>query len=180
MFHCGNPKLMSLKSNKEDIMRRVLILATVTMIVALAGIQFAEALDVNIQAIVPGTCRFASAGPVTVSFPGLTFNADGTLAAVTASDTTSVEYWCTRGISPTLAANGTDFIGGTTGTVASLLSDGANTIPYTYTFTDPGRGPTDGPSVRTSITVQADIAEGTAFNGAAGTYTETVTLTITP
>lgn len=162
-------------------MRKVLILAVVTMIVTLAGIQFAEALDVNIQAIVPGTCRFASAGPVTVSFPGLTFNADGTLAAATVSDNSSVEYWCTRGLVPaSLVAGVTDFTGSNTGAIASSLSDGTDTIAYTYTFTDGVRNSGDGPSVRTSITVQADIADGTAFDGAAGTYTDTVILTITP
>lgn len=181
MFLNGIPKCVALRSNKEDIMRKVLTLAIVMICVTLAGIQCAEALDVNIQAVVPGTCRFTSTAAVTISFPGLTFKDDGTLWAASVLDNSSVEYWCTKGRVPTaLTAGGTDFTGGTTPAIASTLSDGADTIPYTYIFTDGGRGINDGPSVRTAISIQADIADGTAFDGAAGTYTDTVILTLTP
>lgn len=180
-FDNKRPLCIALPNNREVTMKKLFILMLMAMIIALAGAQFAEALDVNIQANVPGTCRLTSNVAVTVSFPGLTFNADGTLAASTVVDNSSIQYWCTKGLVPTsLDADSNVFTAGTTGSIGDTMTDGTDTIAYNYSFSDPGRAAGDGPSIKTSITVQADIIDGTAFSGAAGTYTDTIVLTLTP
>jgi len=91
---------------------------------------------------------------------------------------------------PAVSANGTVNVSCTTGTTFTITDDASGTlaaglggpgIPYSFSYlagSDTGTGTGIGNSV--AVNYQADIAAAAYTNFAADTYSELVTLTITP
>ena len=55
---------------------------------------------------------------------------------------------------------------------------GTQFIPYTFTYTATGTG--DGPANAKTLNIASQVAATDYLNASAGTYADTVTLTITP
>lgn len=159
---------------------RISLLAAVTGLAMFAsGGAFAGNTNtLQVTAQITGTCNFSAAnnaaGNTTLAFGTL----DQTLATSPSATQTSLNYWCTKGTTATAltAGNGqnTTGCGGT-----RCLSNGTDLIPYTLTLTNPG-GAGTGKSTPITVTFDGTITNAAYINVSAGSYTDLVTLTITP
>ena len=146
--------------------------ALLTSGAALAG----NTNTLKVTASITGTCNFDAAnntgGNATLAFGTL----DQTSTAPATATQTSLDYWCTNGTTATSlsADNGLYFSGS-----RRLNNGGTGYIPYTLTVTDPG-GAGTGKSNPITVTFDGDIANADYIDAPAGTYSDTVTLTITP
>jgi spore coat protein U-like protein len=133
----------------------------------------------NVSATVTGNCKFNSAGPTALTIANSGANIDPSVA-VDASGTANVLYRCTSGTTAAVtAANGTNASG-----AQQRVRDGVTANYMNYALALAGGGQTgsgfgsaanDKTLVVTGTIVQADFV-----NAAAGAYTDTVVLTITP
>jgi len=146
-------------------MKRMMILLAMALVM-MTGSAFAATTTLTVSAQIVAACQFDGAASDATFLP-----LDSALApAASANGTVNVS--CTNGT--TLAV--TD---DSTGTLAAGL--GGPGIPYAFTYllgSDTGLGTGIGNSV--AVNYQADIASGAYTNFAADTYSEVVTLTITP
>jgi len=176
-FDNKKPVCIALGREKEDIMRKVMLVAIMIMIIAFAGSAMAATLDIAVQANVVGTCRIVTAGPLSVDFGDLTYNA-GTGSSNAATLSASLDYWCTNGATYTITSAGAN---DASCTAAPCMMFGASEIPYTATATDSGTGTGAGPAAgNQTIDVQIDIAAGAADNASIGLHTDTLTITVVP
>jgi len=130
----------------------------------------ADTTSVTVSATVVGTCKFT--GPGSVSFtldPSLGGSVAGTVAQPT--------FWCTKGTGYTITDNG----GGNTSNGSKRMKNGAATpeyIPYSFTYTATGTGA--GASSPLTLNIASSVAAADYLNVSAGSYSDTVTLSITP
>lgn len=154
-------------------MKKTLILAAVLAAVAVSGSAMAaDTATVSVSASVTGTCKFTSGGSVAFGAldPGSTANVTGTVVNPT--------FWCTKGSNYSIADdNGAN----ETGTTFRMLNTTvANEyIPYAFSYT-PTSGTGSGPQTSITLTITSSILNADYVNAAAGSYADTVTLTITP
>ena len=169
---------IALWREQEVRMRKAMLLGIMIMIIALAGPAMAATMDINVRANVVGTCKVTTAGPLTVDFLDLSYDAAGSSNA--AAQTTSFNYWCTNGAAYSYSSAGANDASCTTPPCmmnAGLTSE----IPYSVTLNDTGSGTGSGPSnPDETISVQIDIAAGAADNAAVGLHTDTLTVTLAP
>ncbi len=126
----------------------------------------ADTTTVTVSATVVGTCRFNSGG--TLDF--------GTLSTgdVTTNASTQPQFWCTQNVSYTITDDdGLNEVGTT-----HRMTDGTNFIPYTFTYTATGTGA--GASSPITMDIQGTVLESDYTAVPAGTYSDTVTLSINP
>jgi spore coat protein U-like protein len=135
----------------------------------------AWALDTNtltVSASVAGTCKFTGAKTSTLGFtldPSVGTN-------ISASSTTT--FWCTKGVTtlPFTSDQGLHFAAG-----KNQMRDAVSTdvIPYTLTLTPDGV-PNAGPGSPRTLTIAGNVL-GTDYTAkSAGTYSDTVILTVNP
>lgn len=131
----------------------------------------------SVSATVTETCKFQSAGPTDLIIANDASGAIDPSVASAATGTASVTFRCTNGTTSVIAAgNGLYFADGT-----RKVSDGTNVMPYALTLTgDAQVGSGHGDGQDKTLTVDASIAVADFQNAAAGTYSDTVVLTITP
>ncbi len=156
-------------------MKKLLIAATVS------GLFFASAAQAGsstgtmaVSASVTGTCKITTAAG-TLAFGAI----DPSLVAANVTTNTTFAYKCTTGTTPTSMSNNLGLNAGA-GTQAKMVS-GANTLNYSVAFAaatlTAGTGFGTG-SVATTITENGTIVAVDAQNAIAGTYTDTVTITL--
>jgi spore coat protein U-like protein len=86
--------------------------------------------------------------------------------------------WCTKGDSVTFAVgNGLNYAAST----RNMKDSGTDLIPYTVSFTTPvaGLGKSDTTTMVTNLALKATFAAGALDNLPAGSYSDTIVLTIT-
>jgi len=155
-------------------MKKTLILLTIIAVgVFLGAPSFAVGTgQVNINATVVGTCKFtATGGSTTISVtldPSINSDVTGT---------GSLQFWCTKGASYEVTDNGGLH---KSGTQQRVYNSSANEyIPYSFSYTptsETGSGPTSPITLNVSATFQYNDYK----DASAGTYTDTVTITVTP
>lgn len=155
-------------------MKRGFLTAVVAVTVfAVAGTVFAAGnTTVTVSAAVLGTCKFVS-GTAALAF-GTLDPAAGT--DVNASGTT--QFWCTKGVTTDAAGadNGLYWDGSKRNMRDTVSGD---SIPYTMSLT-PDANPNAGPVSPRTLTINGSVL-GTDYTGkSAGSYADTVVLTITP
>jgi spore coat protein U-like protein len=155
-------------------MKKTLILLTIIAVgVFLGAPSFAgDTGQVNINATVVGTCKFTATGGST------TINV--TLDPSSGSDVTgtgSLEFWCTKGASYSVTDNGGLYKSGTQQRVKH--SSANEYIPYSFSYT-PTNGTGGGPSSPITLNVSATFTYSDYSGASAGTYTDTVTITVSP
>lgn len=133
-------------------MKAKVLVAAAALMVPAAGMA-ANSNTLTATATVQSVCNFTTS---TSSLPFGTIDPTGT-GAVTAS--TSIAYACTSGTAPVLTMP-------TGGTMAS----GADTLPFSLTNTDLGG----------TIQIDGSVAQADYSAAPAGSYSGTVTYTITP
>lgn len=149
--------------------------ATVALVMAALLIGFsaaALAADTNTVAIstsVTGTCRFNSANS------SLAFTLDASSSSdVTATSTTT--FWCTKTTSYTLSKDNGLYNSGGMRMKHSTLNE---YIPYAVALS-PTSGAGAGKSTGITLSISGTVVNANYINASAGSYADTVTLTLTP
>jgi len=152
---------------------RMLISAVVTaaFLMISAGAIAADTNTLTVTASVTGTCKFVT-GTSTLDFgaldPSLGTNVNGS---------GSTTFWCTKGTVEAIAAgNGSNWDGSKRNMRDPVSTD---LIPYTLTLTPDG-GTNQGPGSPRTLTIAGQVLGTDYTTKSAGSYTDTVTLTITP
>jgi len=153
-------------------MKKILSMVMVIGMLAMAGSAMASGTNtLTVSASVTGTCKFVS-GTSTLNFGALDPSSS---SDVNGSGTTT--FWCTKGTTQTLSAgNGANWDGSKRNMLDTVSSD---KIPYTLTLTPDG-GTNQGPGSPRTLTINGTILNADYISKTAGSYSDTVTLNITP
>lgn len=131
----------------------------------------ADTANVAVSATVTGTCKFNSGGAIA-------FALDPNSAAPAAGTVTSPIFWCTKGASYTVTGNdGANSV--TAGARRMKHATLTEYIPYSFSYTATGTG--TGKTTPITLTLSSATVANTDFvNASAGSYADTVVLSITP
>ena len=140
--------------------------------------QAADSYALAASGVINGVCKFTQAAGGTLVF---TNNAGGGIDPSVATDATAsanITYKCTSGTAPAT-------ITGTGANDPSLgvhnLKNGTNTLAYTVALTGGGAGDGFGAaSTNKTLAVAGTILQAQFTSAVAGTYTDTLTVNITP
>jgi spore coat protein U-like protein len=138
---------------------------------------FADTYSLSVSATVQGVCKFTQAAGQTLTFANnVTGGIDPSLATNATANAT-VTYKCTNGTAPSaFTGTGTHDLAGN-----KRVVNGVNAMVYTVSLTGGGAGDGFGPGSTNKTLTVAGTIDPTQFQGApAGTYTDTLTLTIAP
>lgn len=161
-----------MKTNRNVLKAIAAALLTVSGVASAADTQ-----SLAVSATVPAVCKFSTPART------LTFDiaANPFAATVTGVLSGAIEYKCTKdtaaAATPVTASNGANFLGS-----SRRMTDGTNFMPYALTVAGSGTaGEGFGSSVTAkTVTVTSSIASADFANLPAGTYTDSVTLTLSP
>ena len=131
--------------------------------------QAADSHVITVNATVAGTCKFNSAAS-TVSL-----TLDPT-ASTNVNQTGSVLYRCTNGTTPAFALSS----GSTSSATGGNLVNGAESIPYTFSSTSGGNGTGMAAGQEKTLSVTVTVNQAAAANVSPLTYTDTITIDLTP
>lgn len=140
--------------------------AAILAMAAFAPAAFAQ--NMAVSATVTGTCKLTTVN-------ALAFGTLDPILAPAASDTTTIDYRCTKGRSPASITIGG---GASPYTAGSMSGPGGDTIPFSLTWGAPPAG--TGMSADVSLTVTGDIAAGAYSDVTAGAYSASVPVVFTP
>jgi len=149
-------------------MRRAIVaLGAVALLAAAAAAMAQDTTTVAVSATVAGTCKFESTGSVNFTLdPSVGGNVNGTVTQPT--------FRCTKGVSYTISD---DYGQNKSGTTRQMKHANQNEfIPYSFTYTASGSG--SGYGTLVTMDISATVAGNDYINASAGTYSDTVTLTI--
>jgi spore coat protein U-like protein len=169
------PTAMSMR--KAVMKKRMIILAAIAIVLAMISGAYAAGSatpNVVLSATVATTCVVGGSG--TMAFGSLDANTNS--GGSTTPIMSGMTLWCTKNDSVAFAVgNGLNYAAST----RNLKDSGSNVIPYTVAFTTPitGLGKSDTTTMVTNLALKATIAAGALDNVPAGSYGDTVVLTIT-
>ena len=148
-------------------MKRILAISAAAAIVAMSGTAMAATANLSVSATVANACS--------VTGGTLSFGALNTLTAPAVGGTSAgVSVTCTKSDPYSVAVDqGVNKVGAQ----ANLKNSGnTDVIPYSLAVgtVSPGTGASQ------AITITGSIASGTYFTASAGTYNDTVVITVTP
>lgn len=144
-------------------MMKLTVLALVLLVTLSAGSVLAADADLTVNAEVLATCTITAG---TLDFGPLDPVAGG---PVTVTNNAAAVVTCTNGDAYTLSDNA--------GVRSNYtMSDGTNLITYTLTYATNGTGT----GAAQNISIKGDIAAVDYTTKPAGTYSDTVQLTVTP
>ncbi len=128
-----------------------------------------DTATVSVSATVVGTCKFTSGGSISFTLdPSVGGNVNGTVTQPT--------FWCTKGASYNITDDDGLYESGTTHRMKhETLTE---YIPYSFTYTATGTG--NGPSNSITMNISSTVLALDYLNASAGSYSDTVTLTIAP
>ncbi len=149
-------------------MRKSMVVFIALAVLVMGGAAWAATTTVAVSASVVGTCQFNNVGSVPF----------GQLNQVNAPLVTGVvvqpTFWCTKNSNYTITHNA-----GASPVMTGATAGNTDTIPYNFSLgTALGTGA--GKSTPITMNIAASINAGTYSDVSADTYSQTVTLTITP
>ena len=151
-------------------MRKSMTVFIAFAVLAAGGAAWADTTTVTVNATVTPVCKFTATGSISfVLDPSVGGNVPGTIAQPT--------FWCTKSVGYAINddigqhANGAVF----RMQHATILTE---FIPYSFTYTAAGTGA--GPSSSFTMDIASMVTGADYASAAAGSYSDTVTLTITP
>jgi len=154
-------------------MKTFFVAAAAIALIAMAGSGMAsDSNTLTVTASVAGTCKFGSTTS-TLGFGSL----DPSVGTdVNASNTT--QFWCTKGVTTDVvsAGNGNNYAGGQRGMKDTVSSD---VIPYSLSLTK-DLNLNAGPSAPRTLTLAGTVLGADYTGKTAGSYSDTVTISITP
>lgn len=131
----------------------------------------ADGATVTVSATVTGTCKFVAPKTGAVAF-----TLDPSVGGAVNGVITQPTFWCTKGTAYTI--NDNDGVNASAGAQRMKHGSLAEYIPYTFTYTASGSG--TGPAAPLTLDIASQVAATDYLNASAGSYSDTVTLTITP
>lgn len=151
-------------------MKKILMAVIAVALVTMAGAAMAAETTVAVSATVVGTCKFTAGGSIPFG------NLDPSVGTDQSPTVTQPTFWCTKGASYTI----TDDNGGNeSGTIYRMKhATLAEYIPYSFTYTATGTG--GGPTNVKTMDIASKVLGVDYANASAGSYSDTVTLTINP
>ncbi|MRR06363.1 MAG: hypothetical protein EG828_05375 [Deltaproteobacteria bacterium] len=155
-------------------MKKLLAITAAAAVVAMAGTAMAaDTNTLTVQASVTGTCKFSTATST------LNFGSLDPSVGTNVNGSTSTQFWCTKGVTESIAAGNGDNWSGTKRQMLDTAAGGTDLIPYTLTLTPDGNS-NAGPGAPRTLGIAGQIL-GTDYTGkTASSYSDTVALTITP
>jgi spore coat protein U-like protein len=159
-------------------MKKVLAISAAVAVLAVAGSAFAAGSNtLTVSASVTETCKFVDPSST------LAFGALDPSASADATATVTTKFWCTKGVSTDAiaAASTVTALDPTTTTGATLkgaTTGNVDSIPYTLILTKSGTNL--GPGTPRDLKIDGKITNANYINKTADSYSDTVTLTITP
>lgn len=132
----------------------------------MAGTALAATADLDVTATVTTTCTMTGGS---LAFGSL----DPTNPVAKPASSSGVTITCTNGTAYTLGGNNG---ANATGTQKRLLNGTNNYIPYSVTIPSGGTGS----GVAQDVTITGTIAAGSYSTAPAGSYADTIELTVTP
>lgn len=153
-------------------MKKLLILLSAIAIVSISSKAIAaDTGTVNINATVVGTCKF------TTNTANINVTLDPSVGG-TVNGSGSLVFWCTKNASYTVSDD--DGLYETGVNLNRVFNSTANEyIPYSFSY-NPTSGSGNGPQNPITLSVTASFAQTDYQNASAGTYTDTVTITVNP
>jgi len=148
-------------------MKKLIAITAAAAIVAMAGSAMAATATLAVSATVANACS--------VTGGTLSFGALNTLTAPLVSGTSAgVTVTCTKSDPYTVVVDkGANFVG-----AQANLKNSSNSDVIPYSLAVPAVSP--GTGVAQTIAITGTIAAGTYNTASAGTYNDTVTITVTP
>lgn len=150
--------------------KRLVFAMALPLALALGSTVWAgDTATVSVSATVVGTCKFVSGGSVSFTLdPSTGGDVNGTVV--------QPKFWCTKGATYTISDDDGMYESGTTHRMKhSTLNE---YIAYTFTYTTTGTG--SGPSSPITMDISSKVTGSDYLSASAGSYSDTVTLTITP
>lgn len=146
----------------------VILAATAILFVAGPAAVARDTASVAVNATVVGTCQFNSNGTIDFTLnPSSGGNVNGII--------TQPAFWCTKNASYTI----TDDDGlHESGTTHRMINSDGEYIEYSFAYTATGSGL--GKTIPITMNITSTVVESQYINATAGSYSDTVTLTIAP
>ncbi|MFA5806743.1 MAG: spore coat protein U domain-containing protein [bacterium] len=154
-------------------MRKSISVFIALAVLAAGGAAWASDTNtLTVQASVLGTCKFSTATST------LDFGALDPSNPVAVNGSTSTQFWCTKGVTTDLI---TANVGLNPAGAIRQMRDSVSTdlIPYSLTLT-PVAGANAGPASPRTLNIAGSVLAADYTSKAAGSYSDTVTLSITP
>ncbi len=158
-------------------MKRTIQAAIIVSLILAAGVATAaDTAVVNVSARVVGTCKFTS-GPAALAFGDLPVDLAGN--ALGTSTAATLTFWCTKGASYIITDDSgvNETVPGSRLMKSDTLAT-AEYIAYDLAYA-PAAGTGAGPASPVTLNLTGTVGTTYAANSA-DTYSDTVTLTITP
>jgi spore coat protein U-like protein len=154
-------------------MKKILMAVIAVAVVAMAGTAAeADTAQVAVSATVTGTCKFTAGGTIPYG------NLDPSVGTDVPATVTQPRFWCTKSTFYTISDDNGLWESGTTHQMkhASLTEY----IPYSFSYTTTGTGLGAGPANAITMDIASTVLGADYINASAGSYADTVTLTISP
>ncbi len=151
--------------------RFLVLLVVIGLITMVSQALAADTGTVNINANVVGTCKF------TTNTANISVTLDPSQGG-TQTGNGSLEFWCTKNASYTVTDDDGLHESGPNGNRVKHQSLNEY-IPYTFSYS-PTSGTGNGPQTPITLSVSASFAQSDYTNASVGSYTDTVTITISP
>ena len=136
----------------------------------------ADSYSLSVSATVLGRCTFTQAAGQTLTLTNTLGGIDPS-SGTNATGNATITYKCTRGQAPSFTAN----LGANEGgTGSNRVTDGTGFMAYTLGLTPGGAGTGFGAAENKTLTVAGTILPAQFQNASVGTYTDTVTINVTP
>lgn len=129
----------------------------------------ADTANVGVSATVVGTCKFNNGGTAA-------FTLDPSVGGTANATVTQPQFWCTKGATYSITDN--DGLNASGGAQRMKHATLAEYIPYSFSYTAGGAG--TGPSTPITMNITSSVVAGDYINASAGSYADTVILSITP
>ncbi len=161
-------------ASKERKMKTIILLLFAGLAVLLLSgtVMAAGNNTLTVSASVAGTCKFSSATST------LNFGALDPSVGTDVNGSGTTQFWCTKGVTTDAvsADNGLNFASG-----KRNMKDGTSgdLIPYTMTLTKDGN-PNAGPTSPRTLTIGGQVLGADYTGKTAGSYADTVVLSISP
>lgn len=158
---------------KINAIKHAALLAAVVASFGTTGVQASDSLSVTVNATIVGVCKFNTLSPVV----NLTNTATGSnidpSSASSATGNAAINYKCSNGTTPTFTVP-------TSATVTCSTCSGTPTMSPAITSTNGGAGTGMGSGQDKVLTVTGTIVATNFQNAAAGAYTGTMTVSVSP
>lgn len=155
-------------------MKRSIILVIAMAVVLVSSVAMAaDTNTLTVTANVVGTCKFNSATST------LAFGALDPSVGTDAAASTTVNFWCTKNASYTITDDDGMYETGLNANRMRHATIVTEFIPYSMSLS-PTSGTGSGPSTPITLNISGTVLGTDYINAAAGNYSDTVVISITP